>query len=550
VPYYKTLYLFVQTLTRFYPTMKKVLLLFLLVFPFVSLNAQTHTFMRRSLPSDAYFTSFYNAVDNSIYVTRMHIGVWPYHDYFDMAKVDTAGNILTNLCFNYDSIFGVTIESILPNQSGFIVGANDQGLGGPDWSAMLASITMNGTVNWAKKYSSSNSVSLVPVMVDASSNSIICIGTLNTSAPDNPVLILRMDMNGNILFIKGFQFNLTSGYGMFHAGLQRKSNGHYLFHVNNRPSAGNGVAPYLLELDSAFNLISAKKFLGIIGTSCSLLLKPDDGFYIIGSYTNIAPYADCFIANFSPAMSVIWAKRTDYTIDSPVDISGVDFNGNGGLVIGGNYYTQDGHSDVMMMELDSLCSVQWNRRIVDAAHNEYLTALIYRPGDGIYATAQRSDTNTANHYGGFYKTDLSGNTVCNATTFSTGFYDFNVVVTNHSVSTTTVSLTSVNEITSPLPGFTMATLCNGFVSVHNEINVPADVIIYPNPVHNTFTISFNGQSAMVQGQLQIFDVMGRAVHGQALTNQSTIIKKQFSPGIYFVKVRDGERVFTKKLVVE
>jgi hypothetical protein len=75
-------------------------------------------------------------------------------------------------------------------------------------------------------------------------------------------------------------------------------------------------------------------------------------------------------------------------------------------------------------------------------------------------------------------------------------------------------------------------------------------IIYPNPAHNTFTISFNGLSSMVDGQLQIFDVMGREVYAEKIHSQVSTFNFQLSPGIYFVKVRIGEKVFTEKMVVE
>jgi hypothetical protein len=528
--------------------MKKIVFTSALLFLAVTVNAQTYTFMRRSLYQGNIFTAFDNPYNNSIYIIRTQMGTLPFPDYFDVAKVDTAGNIVANLCFNYDSLI-TRIEAVCPYAGGFYVGGNDQGIGEPVTSALIAQVDMNGSVNWAKKYSGTDDISLRPAMVDAASNTIICIGTVYAGFPNNPVFVLTMDITGAILSVKAFTLNLTSGYGVYSASLNRKSNGNYLFMVNHM-SSGNWETPYILELDSTFNLSSAKKFLGIGGTSCSMLLKPDDGFYIIGSQSFIAPNANGFVVNFSPSMSVIWAKQTDYTIDSPVDISGADFSGNGGLVLGGSYYLQDGNSDMMMIELDSLGSVQWTRRIGDSGHNEYLTSLICRPGDAIYATAQWSDTNLVDHWGGFYRIDLSGNTTCDEDTFSTGFYDFNVVVTNQNVATATFSLSTANEVTSPLPGFTMVTLCNGVVTDKEEINVSTAIQIYPNPAHNTFTISFNGLSSIVNGHLQIFDVMGREVHEQTLANQSTIIDKQFSAGIYFVKVQVGENVFAEKLVVE
>jgi hypothetical protein len=74
-------------------------------------------------------------------------------------------------------------------------------------------------------------------------------------------------------------------------------------------------------------------------------------------------------------------------------------------------------------------------------------------------------------------------------------------------------------------------------------------IIYPNPSHSTFTLSLD-QLAIANSQLALYDLTGRKIYTQQINNQSTIINSQFSPGVYFVKVQSGEKVWTEKLVVE
>ncbi|MBK5284764.1 MAG: T9SS type A sorting domain-containing protein, partial [Bacteroidia bacterium] len=96
-------------------------------------------------------------------------------------------------------------------------------------------------------------------------------------------------------------------------------------------------------------------------------------------------------------------------------------------------------------------------------------------------------------------------------------------------------------------GGTSSTLCTT-VSME-EIHELSSLSIYPNPAHNTFTISLN-ELKIENGELKMYDVTGRVVHKQALNNQSSIINSQFSPGIYFVRVMAGEKVWQQKLVVE
>jgi hypothetical protein len=55
---------------------------------------------------------------------------------------------------------------------------------------------------------------------------------------------------------------------------------------------------------------------------------------------------------------------------------------------------------------------------------------------------------------------------------------------------------------------------------------------------------------MQNAELKVFDIRGSEVYKQKLKGQSTIINNQFSPGVYFVRVSDGEKSFTQKLIVE
>jgi hypothetical protein len=81
-------------------------------------------------------------------------------------------------------------------------------------------------------------------------------------------------------------------------------------------------------------------------------------------------------------------------------------------------------------------------------------------------------------------------------------------------------------------------------------NNKAGFSISPNPAHNSFTISLNIQSPMIDSQLNICDVTGRMVYENVIRNLKFEIRNSFSPGLYFVQVREGEKVWTEKLMVE
>jgi photosystem II stability/assembly factor-like uncharacterized protein len=85
-------------------------------------------------------------------------------------------------------------------------------------------------------------------------------------------------------------------------------------------------------------------------------------------------------------------------------------------------------------------------------------------------------------------------------------------------------------------------------SVNIEEGHHSVINIFPNPATRTFTITLNNQSS-INNQLQITDLTGRVVHEQILIQKSEVINQNFSPGVYFITVSDGERSFMEKLVV-
>ena len=71
--------------------------------------------------------------------------------------------------------------------------------------------------------------------------------------------------------------------------------------------------------------------------------------------------------------------------------------------------------------------------------------------------------------------------------------------------------------------------------------------IYPNPTKEVFYVSGITENA----SLEMFDLLGRKVFSQnQVSNQQSINISQLSSGVYFVKVKEGEKMFTQKLVKE
>jgi hypothetical protein len=98
-------------------------------------------------------------------------------------------------------------------------------------------------------------------------------------------------------------------------------------------------------------------------------------------------------------------------------------------------------------------------------------------------------------------------------------------------------------------GLIVANICST-VSLNENENSKSSISIYPNPTTSTFTIALPDQSSLLNSELKIVDVTGRLAYTSTLNTKHQTLNPALSAGVYFVRVSDGERVFTEKLVVQ
>ncbi len=69
--------------------------------------------------------------------------------------------------------------------------------------------------------------------------------------------------------------------------------------------------------------------------------------------------------------------------------------------------------------------------------------------------------------------------------------------------------------------------------------------VYPNPSSGSFTV-------LGKGQLEIFDLLGEKIYSDILTIPSSLIHltSSISKGVYFLKLQNGEKVYTDKIIIQ
>jgi hypothetical protein len=89
--------------------------------------------------------------------------------------------------------------------------------------------------------------------------------------------------------------------------------------------------------------------------------------------------------------------------------------------------------------------------------------------------------------------------------------------------------------------------CVDFTSLDSNTFKLNTIKIYPNPVSSTLNIEHSLNDDL---RLELFSIEGKKVLEQVLTQKLTKLNmSQFSPGAYFVRITEGEKVFSQKIVI-
>ena len=105
----------------------------------------------------------------------------------------------------------------------------------------------------------------------------------------------------------------------------------------------------------------------------------------------------------------------------------------------------------------------------------------------------------------------------------------------------TVGFSYTNIVSTPICSSSVFTNANYYHKAIEELE------LYPSPTTATVTIHTTKQ--FKNAQILIFNNLGEKIFSSTFDGTKTINCKTFAKGIYFVRITDGEKQLTKKLVV-
>ena len=173
----------------------------------------------------------------------------------------------------------------------------------------------------------------------------------------------------------------------------------------------------------------------------------------------------------------------------------------------------------------------------------FLTIALFFVQIGVFAQSPnylwaKSAGGTSNDVGYSVATDASGNTFVTGYFYSPSITFGSYTLTNASADTADIFLAKLDNT-------------NG---INEELLLPGNIVIYPNPNTGLFTLSFTALQGN-EAEIKVLDVLGKTVYYEkSIITQNEYFKEielgKITTGIYFVQVKEGEKQLYKKLIIE
>lgn len=533
-------------------TLKFVLshFLFLLV-PII--NAQVTTFQK----------NYTNGSSNSIEQTTDggYISVGATNSFgaggFDvyLIKTSSSGNILWTK--SYGGLGDENGQSVKKtSDGGFIITGYTNSFGAGNDDVILIKIDSIGNIGWTKTFGGPDNDYGHSVFQDTDNGFIISgettsFGNFGGTSNYEDFYLIKTDSLGNLLWTK-----IIGGTSKDYCNTVRKTSDGGFFLIGETYSFGAGIYDvYVTKTDSIGNVLWSKTYGGSYWDLGYSGLQTNDGGYLIcGTTRSFGSIGDLYLLKTDGIGNLLWSKtisvigNSDGTMawSSDTKCTSIQQTIDGGYIIAGDRDTMSGPGqDIFLIKTDSIGNI--------------IKAKIYNNGGGgslkkAYSVLQTND-------GGFI---LSGIDYDLGITYliktdsncSSGCFEYDVLTTTTNpltIETSQTTLDTSGGITNTpvlimTNGSSLATDMCATVGI-DEQNNNSEINIAPNPFNNQTIISFNEEQK--HSALKITDVLGKEVRSINFSGKQLIIEKgEMQPGIYFVKIFDGKKIYDKKIVVQ
>lgn len=467
--------------------------------------------------------------------------------------------------------------------------------GSPD--IFFAKYNSNGNATWGKRIGNTNTEHVRSIATNVSGNvyiagdflsPIITIGTdtliLSSTTGNSDTFLAKYDSSGNVLWAKNLGWHCYFPLVACDESDNVYVTGQFIDTLIFGTDTLTIGDMFLAKFNPSGNALWANSFGGTSYDNPSSITTDSYGdVYVTGSFNSptIAidttvltnnGFSNLFLMKYSTIGNLLWAKSAGGDYDDRTTSLTTDTLGN--VIIAGHFYS----SSITFGSTNLTNGSFHGDNIFIAKYNS--------TGNAIWAngTTGGRDISTV-------ATDISGNIYLSGSFLGTYITFGSITLTNTSINATflvkynssagVISAANIyggckilaldadaniyilGDFIEPNVIFGTDTLLNaggsssdiflaktGSTVGINELSSNGNsLFVYPNPTNNSFIIK--NISANQKSLLQIINPLGKVIYSEKLFGKNEhIVDANFTGGIYFVSVSDGEKNVVRKLIVE
>ena len=488
--------------------------------------------------------------------------------------------------------YGYTV--INSGEGGFIIGGSQAS--SASGGGFLAKLNSSGDTLWTKAIFPTNSVQAIAKTDD---HGFIISGQAGMGGASNQGFgIFKIDSSGTILWNTNI---IRSGYINFSTSVLQAYDRNYIAAGTSQEFQFNSYDQfYVTKVDTSGNLLWAKVYQTSGLNYCNQIIQTHDScFVLIGS--SDYPSNSTNIIKINSTGNVIWAKNLSSPGNTFIGHSIQETNDQCFIITGWNFQNGLFVFNASLVKIDSTGTLLWGKSF-GGNFNDYGLRIKQTPDNGFLITGYTGSFNLNNWdsyliktdsmgsllwsktYGGSgneqcYDMDLSSDSGCImigfTSSFGLGYNDCYIIKTdfignsggcfefNPQTINDTINIMSNNLFIQvlnegyqfPVGAFTsnfgdVSVACMGNVGVNDFFTETKNIIIYPNPSTGIFT--FSSSYNFANAAIEIYDVHGDCIYSDNIinSNQKKICIDKMVDGIYFVKVSEEEKKYSRKIIIE
>ncbi|MGZ3749734.1 MAG: SBBP repeat-containing protein [Bacteroidia bacterium] len=468
-----------------------------------------------------------------------------------LVKYDPAGNVLwakSGKGVSNEGGYNVAVDPSgnayvvgTYNSSTFVLGTTTLTLNSYD-DIFILKYDPSGNLIWAKTAGGSGNDIGQSIAVDAGGNAYItgyyASGSISfgsstlTNSGGNDLYVVKYDPSGNVLWAnKAGGSSNDSGNGIavdasgnvFITGSFSSSG---ITFGTTTFSNGGGIDMFTVKYNTSGNVIWAKTATGVSNdVGYNIALDGTGNPYVVGTYNSstltfsttvlaLKAFDDIFIVKYDPSGNLFWARTIGGTGNDIGQSIAVDATGNAyitgyfastSMVIGTTTLTNIGSNDFYMAEYDASGAPQWANSEGGALDDRGSCITVESNGNNIYV-------------GGYFA----------SSTINFG-------------STTLTNAGGNDMYIAKFGGLT--------AGVKEENDQAGTISVFPNPNNGNFQLKVaEDQNSNFDAQIVVSNTLGQIVY-EAKQNSPIFNIAVQNAGIYYVTIKKGAQMLTKKVVV-